>query len=277
MTKIMKRSGGYLAGLFWAVLTIYPFFFTLMSSFKNNDEIFSSAAAPLQLPAQFRIENYVEALVTGNMAQCLLNSLVLSAASTALVLLLAAMSAFVLARLPGKLNNTIYLYFTLGIMIPIHSTLVPLTKIVNSLRGQNSYLMLMVIYAAFNLPLAVMIIAANMRGISKSMDESALLDGCSALRLFSSIILPLSLPGLSTVGIITFLYIYNDLLFGVLFLSNRDLYTISLGMQTFVGSKVTTYGPIFASIIIAVIPMIIVYLLFQSKVEAGLTAGAVKE
>ncbi len=109
------------------------------------------------------------------------------------------------------------------------------------------------------------------------MDESAILDGCGPLRLYGNIIIPLTLPAISTAGIITFLYVYNDLLFGVMFISNKSMYTITLGMLTFVGAKVTEYGPIFASIIITVLPMVIIYLLFQEKVESGLAAGAVKE
>jgi raffinose/stachyose/melibiose transport system permease protein len=275
--RTIKYAVIYLLGIFWAIVSIYPLIFTLMSSFKNNDEIFSATASPLRMPDVFRVENYTEALVTGNMARSLLNSFFLAAMSTMAVLLAASMVAFVISRYKYKIGGLIYMYFVLGIMIPIHATLVPLMKTVNFIQGHNNYIVLIAIYAAFNLPLAILIITGNMRVIPRSIDESAHMDGCTPLRLFISLIMPLSAPALATVGIITFLYVYNDLLFGVMFLSKNELHTISLGMQTFVGSKITTYGPIFASIIISMVPMITIYLFFQSKVEAGLTAGAVKE
>lgn len=276
--KHMKRGFAYLLGGFWALVTLYPLFFVLISSFKNNNEIFSSANSAMQLPTVLRFENYHDALVVGGMARALLNSLQLAGMSTVITVLLASMVSFTLSRFRYKLRDVVYMFFLLGIMIPVHATLVPLSKIVAvTLKANNNLFVLALVYTAFHLPLAVMIITAAMRGISASMDEAALMDGCGPFRLYARIILPLAVPALSTVSILTFLYVYNDLLFGVLFISKQELYTIPRAMQTFVGSKITTYGPIFASIILAIGPMIVIYLLFQSKVEQGLTAGAIKE
>lgn len=272
----LKSLPIYILASIWAVITLYPILFTIFSSFKNNDEIFSSAASALKLPTSLRFENYVDAFTKANMLKCLFNSVVISGLSTLLVLLLASMVSFVIARLSYKINNIILLYFTLGVMIPIHTTLVPLLKVVNALHGQNSYVMMIFLYTAFNLPIAILLITGHMKGITKSMDESAIIDGCGPIRLYGNIIMPLTMPAISTAGIITFLFVYNDLLFGIMFISNKNMYTITLGMLTFVGSKVTEYGPIFASIIISIIPMVIIYLLFQEKVEGGLAAGAVK-
>lgn len=272
----LKSLSVYILASIWAVFTLYPILFTIFSSFKNNDEIFSSSASALKLPVALRLENYAEAFTKANMAKCLFNSILISVCSTLLVLILASMVSFVIARLNYKINHAILLYFTLGVMIPIHTTLVPLLKIVNSLHGQNNYVILILIYATFGLPLAILIVVGQMKGISRSLDESAIIDGCGPVRLYSGIIMPLAMPAVSTAGIITFLYVYNDLLFGVMFISNKGMYTITLGMLMFVGAKVTEYGPIFASIIISVIPMIIIYLMFQEKVENGLAAGAVK-
>ncbi|HEX2926586.1 MAG TPA: carbohydrate ABC transporter permease [Ruminiclostridium sp.] len=273
----LKHLPIYIVACIWVVVNLYPLLFTVISSFKNNDEIFSSGTSALKLPASLRFSNYVEAFTKANMARCLMNSILIAGCSTLLVLLFASMVSYVISRFNYKINTALLLYFTLGVMIPIHTTLVPLLKIVNSLHGQNSYLMIIILYTTFNMPMAILLIVGHMKGITKSMDESAILDGCGPVRLFSSIILPLALPAISTAGIITFLYVYNDLLFGVMFISDKSMYTITLGMLTFVGSKMTEYGPIFASIIISVLPMIIIYLLFQEKVESGLAAGAVKE
>ena len=270
-----KKFPSYLFACLWAVITIYPLVFTVLSSLKNNTEIFSDSA--LRLPQTLRFENYENALVVGNMARSLLNSIVIAGCATVVVLLLASMVGFAISRFNPKITRFIYMFFTLGLLVPVHSTLVPLYKIVNQIKGPyDSYPVIIIIYATFNLPLAILIMTSGMRAISRSLDESAIIDGCGPFRVFGRIVLPLTLPSVSTVGIITFLYVYNDLLFAVLFISSKENYTVTKAMQTFVGSKITTYGPIFASIIVAIIPMIVIYLLLQSKVEKGLAAGAIK-
>jgi raffinose/stachyose/melibiose transport system permease protein len=135
----------------------------------------------------------------------------------------------------------------------------------------------MLIYVAFQLPLSVFIITGYMKGISRELDEAAEMDGCSPPRLFFRIILPISKPAIATSAIISFLFFYNELIFAVVFLSEKVKFTISLGMLQFVGYRTVQMGPIFASIVVSIIPMITIYLLFQNQVQHGMVAGAVKE
>jgi len=277
MNKIgLKKLIIYFFATIWGIMTLYPLIFTILSSFKNNDEIFSAASSVFQLPKNISWDNYIAAIEEANILRSLVNSVFISICGTIVVIVSAAMVAFVVTRLRFKGSKYIALYFALGLMIPVYSTLIPLVKMVNRIGGSNSYPTLIIIYAAFNLPLAVLLLIGQMQKIDKSMDESAILDGCSTVRLFVNIIFPLSKPTISAIGIITYLYIYNDLLFGVMLISDASKYTVAVAMQSFVGAKVTSYGPIFASIIIAIIPMLIIYMLFQTQIEKGLAAGAIK-
>ncbi|WP_239617746.1 carbohydrate ABC transporter permease [Cohnella mopanensis] len=271
------RLGGSLLYLFsavWALITLYPLVFTAMSSFKTTDEIYS---APFKLPSLYSFSNYARALFDAGMLRAIGNSFGIAIVSTLSVILLGSLASFVLARLGLKFGNAVLLYFLLGIMIPVHTTLVPLMKLVSGVQGQNHYLTMVLIYTAFHLPFAIFLISSHMRGIGKELDESAALDGCGPIRLFASIIFPLTMPAIATAFILTFLYVYNDLIFAVIFISDKSMFTIPLTMLTFVAKSLTEYGPIFASIIVSIIPMIVVFLIFQERVVSGLAAGAVKE
>lgn len=262
-------------GVIWAIVTLYPFVITLFSSLKNNDEIFS---AMLSMPRNPIWQNYIDALMGARIARCILNSLVVSVGSTVGIVLLSSLISYVLARTDFKLAKLVYLLFLTGIVLPIYATLIPLAKMTTriSFMKSNDFFTLMLIYIATNLPTAVFIITGFMKTIKKELDEAAIIDGCSVPRLFFSIILPISMPALSTAAILSFLNCYNEMTFALVFLSDRAKYTISLGMLYFSGEKVVAMGPMFAAIVISSIPMVIIYLLFQEKIQSGMITGAVK-
>lgn len=274
-----KSIGSWFLSIFavaWSIITLFPFIITILSSFKTNDEIFG---AMLQWPSKLIWANYHAAMTTANMGRSILNSIYLSSISTVLLVIAASLTSFVFARMQIKFTKFLYMLFVFGILLPIHATLIPLAKIISStpFLSSNSYFTLMLIYVAFQLPIAVFIITAFMNGISKELDEAAIIDGCTTPRLFFNIILPITKPAIATTAIISFLFFYNELVFAVVFLSEKSLYTISLGMLQFVGYRTVQMGPIFASIVVSIIPMLTIYLLFQNQVQKGMVAGAVKE
>lgn len=279
MNKLKRTPGEWVIAafaVFWAIITIYPFIITIMSSVKSNDEIFG---AMMSLPKVLHLENYTVAMTTANMGRSIMNSIMLSSMSTVLLIITASLTSYVFARSSFSFTRVIYMLFVLGIILPIHATLIPLAKMISSIPflHSNSYTTLMLIYVAFQLPLSVFIITGFMKGISKELDEAAVIDGCSPPRLFFLVILPISKPAIATSAIISFLFFYNELIFAVVFLSDTLKYTISLGMLQFVGYRTVQMGPIFASIVVSILPMITVYLLFQNQVQHGMVAGAVKE
>lgn len=259
--------------VFWLLVTLYPLSFTIISSFKDNTEIFSR---PMSLPSVLRIENYSKALLQAKILRNIANSLFLSVVSVTLLLFLVAICSYVLARQKARWAGVAYLVFLSGFLLPVQSALIPLTKLVSALGGHNSYLMLVILFVSYNAPLSVFLVTGYMKTISKELDEAAFLDGCGYFQTVIHVILPVSTPILATAGIVAFLFIYNDLIFSILFLSRKALYTVSIGLSAFVGERIVEYGPIFASIVLSSLPMVAIYLIFQEKVQKGITDGAIK-
>lgn len=279
MSKVRKEKSYYIMLAFacvWAAATLYPFIITLFSSLKDNDGIFG---AMLSFPSAPVWKNYADALVGARIDRSIMNSLFVSSISTVAILLCASMIAYVVSRTSFVLNKIIMGMFLIGIVIPIYATLIPLAKMVTSIpfMKSNSFFTLILLYTAINLPTSIFIITGYMRGISRELDEAATLDGCSVPMLFFKVIVPVSVPAISTAGILAFLKCYNEMTFALVFLSDRVKYTISLGMLYFSGEKTTAMGPMFAAIVLASIPMVVIYMLFQERIQSGMVAGAVKE
>lgn len=271
--KYVAKFFIYAFSVIWAIITIYPLIFTTFSSFKDNNEIYRNMFG---LPKIIRMQNYVDAITIAGIGTSVLNSVFISVSSTLLLLLIGSMASYVLARHNIRFNNVLLVYFTMGIMIPSQSILIPIVKIINSLHGRNSYLAMIIIYIALYLPINIYIINSYMKTINKEIDESAIIDGCSSIKLLFKIIIPVSMPGISTAGIISFLFIYNELIYASVFLSNKAMQTVSIALLSFRGQMSTDLGPTFAAIVLSIFPVVVIYLLFQEKVEKGLTAGSLK-
>ncbi|CAM3946494.1 carbohydrate ABC transporter permease [Paenibacillus alkaliterrae] len=266
----------YAFSVLCSLVFLYPLLFSFQNSLKDNTEIYSENL--FALPAQWLWSNYKRAIVEGHMDWAVLNSFLYAAAGTVLALILGLMASFVLSRIKFKFREAIYLYFITGLMIPVFSLMIPISRLIGTVNGFNNYVVLIVLYAVIELPFTIFLITGFMRGISKEIDESAVIDGCKPGTLLFRILLPLTMPAVSTAGILAFFSIYNDLIWNVLLISDRSLFNISIALMSFVGQYGSVQmGPTFASIMITIIPTIIVYLLFQEKVENGLSAGAVKE
>lgn len=258
----------------WAVVTLYPLFWTIISSLKTNTEIFSDTFA---LPTIYRFEHYQIAFEKANMGQAVLNSLKISIPTTLLVILFGALASFILARFKFKWINYVYILFIVGVMIPIQSTMIPLVRTMNFVNGTNNYPVIILLFVAWNLPMAIFLMTGYFKGISRELEEAALIDGANPLQLLTNIFVPIGIPAISTAGILTFLFTYNDLIFSLLFINRNNLATVPIALLSFVGFRATEYGPTFASVIISIAPLLIVYLLFQERVESGLSAGALKQ
>lgn len=277
-TKVRKGIGFWILGLcalLWAIITLYPFIVTIFSSLKNNDEILGSM---LNLPKDPIWENYHIAIYDAKILHTILNSIILSVFSTVGMLLFGSMIAYVIARTNHKYNKWILGIFMAGIVLPIYATLVPLMKMVASISflRPNTFYTLILIYIAICLPEGLFIVTGYMKGISKELDEAAIIDGCNTPQLFFRILLPISVPALSTAAIIAFLNCYNEMVFALLFITDKVKYTVSIGLLYFVGKKTVNMGPMFAAIILATLPMLIFYIFFQEQIQSGMVAGAVK-
>lgn len=271
--KIFGKIGIYGFLTLMALMFICPMVFTVLSSFKVNTEIFGS---PFSLPKKFLFENYVEAWKGANMSTYFINSIFISLATVAILVIVASMASYALSRFKLKWGRGMIIFFLSGMMIPIHTILVPVAYVIGMFNLKNNLAALVLIYVAFSLSFSIFVLERFMRSINVSLEEAAIIDGAGFFQIYSKIMLPMTVPAISTVSIFNFLGAWNNVLFPLLFINDNKLKPIALGLLNFNGERGSSYGPLMAAIVITVFVPLVVYLLFQEKVESGLAAGAVK-
>ncbi len=259
--------------IFWALITIMPLVLTLMSSFKTNEEIFGNM---FSLPEKLLVSNYIKAFVDAKMGRSILNSFILASCTSIIVVIIAILASYVLARKTYFFIKPIYMLFILGIMIPVHTTLISISRLASSLNGLNQYWFLILVYATFQLPQAVFLMTGYIKTISKELDEAAIIDGFGTMAVIFRIILPISSPIIATVSIITFMYAYSELIFSIILLTDVNKYPISRALMFFIGERTTKMGPLFASIMLAIGPMLLFYIILHEKIQKGMSEGSVK-
>ena len=275
--KSKKRSTGqyicFVIFVIVALINIYPLVFSIVCSFKGNLEIFSSFTS---LPKRLRFENYVTAWKVGNIGRYFLNTIILSVGTLVIAGLFGALASYVLAKFRFRGKSKIYLLFISGMMIPIQAVLIPLSYIFGKLGIMNNYPVLILLYSAFCFPMTVLVLTGFMNGIPTELEEAMVIDGASIFQVFFKMILPLSVPGIVSVSIFNFIQVWNNLLFPLIFISDKNKGTISMGLLAFFGEYSTDYSSSMAGICLTTIPVIIAYVFFQEKIENGLMSGAIK-
>lgn len=232
--------------------------------------------SPWNLPKKWEFGKYGELLGKYGMGMFFLNSVYYTVTTMAITGLLSLMAAYAFTRLKWKFQGIVFAVFILGLMIPIHSELVPLYIMMSKLGFRNPRFILIGIYTAFSLPISVYILSSFLKGIPREMEESAVIDGCSILRSFFSIIIPLMNPAIATVAILNFIGVWNDFFVALVFISQDKDKTLQLGIAKFQGNFGTDYSYLLAAIVLALFPTVFVYVFFQNRIIQGITAGAVK-
>ena len=271
-----KRVRGimlYIVLSIFAVICLYPVFFTLTSSLKNNTEIFTE---PFSLPRTPQWENYVRAWTIGKMGVYFKNSIILTAATLFVSAIIGSMTSYILAKYTFKGKSFVYILFLAGMMIPIQTVIIPLAFTFGKLGIVDNFPVLVLLYSAFCLSMTVFIVTGYMKGLPDELEEAAVMDGAGHGIVFFRIILPLSMPAIASASIFNFVSAWNNLLFPLVFISKDSMKTISIGLLSFFGAYTSDYGAVMAAIGVSIIPPIIMYILLQEKMEKGLTAGAVK-
>lgn len=277
--RLPKRVflGKFLLQFFLIIVSfvqVYPLIWLAFFSLKDNSEIFSGDVAGF--PKKLLWSNYTKALSDGNVMNYFGNSVLVTAASIILVLILSSMAAYAITRMNWKLSNATMTLILLGMMVPIHAALLPLFMVLKSLHLLNTYWSLIIPYVAFGIPMAVFILGSFFKGVPRELEESAVMDGCGVYRTYFSIILPLIRPAIATVSIFTFLSCWNELMFAVTFINDTHYQTLTVGMMSMVGTYITQWGIIGAGLMITTIPTVIIYLLLNKQVQQSMIAGAVK-
>ncbi|MFC3769057.1 carbohydrate ABC transporter permease [Paenibacillus sp. GCM10012303] len=286
--KAIARSGGGLLGktvqlgkswigklllTIYALLTLYPLIWLFISSFKSNQDFYGK---PFALPSVWQFENFTRAWKIAGIGTALTNSVIVTFASMALTLFLGTLAAYILSRLQFKLKGPIMALFVLGMLIPIHSTLVPLFIMMKKMMILDTHWALILPYTAFELPVAIFVVAAYLTSVPKEVEEAAMIDGNGYWGIFFRVIFPLSIPAMATVAILAFLRFWNDFAFALVFINKQALKTLPLSLSIFSDGFGTDYSLTMAAMTIAVIPTIVIYLIFQEQIMKGMVAGAVK-
>lgn len=273
-SNISMKVIAYTFLIIMAIIFVMPMLFTIISSLKTKLDIFSD---PFALPKNPQWSNYVIAWKDANMSAYFINSVIQSGSTVILTSLISTMAAYALARFDFKLNKVLVLVFMLGMMVPMHTILVPVSYIIGLFNLKNNIFALVLVYVAFNLPFSIMVMITFMKGVNRSLEEAAIIDGANYFQIYSKIMIPLTLPAISTISIFNFMGAWNNILFPLIFINDKRLRPISLGLLNFNGERGSEYGLMMAGIVITVAVPLAIYLLFQEKVESGLAAGAVKE
>ncbi|WP_083180543.1 carbohydrate ABC transporter permease [Paenibacillus yonginensis] len=257
----------------YALVTLYPLYWLFISAFKTNQEFYEH---PFALPQAWAFSNFKRAWELSDMGRAMVNSSIVTFTAIILTLFLGALTAYVLSRFSFRLRGPLTGLFVVGMLIPIHSTLVPLFIMMKNVGILNTYWALILPYACFELPVAIFVIAAYMSTIPKEIEEAAIVDGVGYWGIFLRMMLPLTLPALSTVAILGFLRYWNDFAFALVFINKQSLKTIPLSLSIFSDGFGTDYALTMSAMAMSVLPTIIVFLIFQEQIMKGMVAGAVK-
>ena len=261
--------------LTYTLIALFPVFVIVINSFKSRKAIFADPLA-LPLPGNFDWVGYETVLKQGDFFLYFQNSLVITVASLFFVLLFGAMAAFALSEYRFKGNTLMGLYLALGIMIPIRLGTVAILEMMVASGLVNTLTALVLVYTAQGLPLAVFILSEFMKSISDDLKNAGRIDGLSEYRIFFSLVLPLVRPAMATVAVFTMIPIWNDLWFPLILAPSEEVKTVTLGAQVFIGQFVTNWNAVLAALSLAIVPVLVLYLIFSRQLIRGITAGAVK-
>ena len=274
-SSLSRTIAAHAVLILYTLIALFPVFVIVINSFKSRRAIF---AEPLALPGAgtFDAVGYATVLQQGDFLLYFQNSLIVTIVSIAAVLLFGAMAAFALSEYRFRGNLLMGLYLALGIMIPIRLGTVAILQLMVASGLVNTLVALILVYTAQGLPLAVFILSEFMRGVSADLKNAGRIDGLSEYRIFFRLVLPLVRPAMATVAVFTMIPIWNDLWFPLILAPAEATKTITLGTQVFIGQFVTNWNAVLASLSLAILPVLVLYVIFSRQLIRGITSGAVK-
>ena len=256
-----------------AIIYIVPLLWVLITSLKDDSTLMLS---PWAMPAKIMWGNYEFAWTKGHLGTAMLNSLIVCSITLVVSMLFGSMAAFAIAKLRWKLSKLAMYYFLIGMMIPIHTILIPLFVQFSGWKMSNTLIGIIIPYITFSLPITIYIMVGFFEGIPNELFEAACIDGCSVYKMFGTVAIPLAKTGFMVTGLMSFVSNWNELLLAMVFISDETKKTLPVSLTKFVGPYHTNYCQMFAAIMIAIVPTIIAYVAFANQIVEGLTAGAVK-
>lgn len=273
----MRRSLGQLfihSGLItWGVLAVLPLIWIAITSLKFTHELYSD---PFSLPFSWKWDNYIDAWIHAKMGIYFINSLVVTALSTVILLFVSSTSAFALARFKFRLKGLVWAYVLFGFLIPHTLMLIPLAIFTRKLGIYDSLIGLSLIYAAIGIPWNIFFLRAFMETIPKELEEAAVIDGAGMWSVYWSVILPLTKPALATMATFHILSAWSELILALILTGSESSRTLPVGISLLPGMFTSNEPGVAAGMIITIVPVIIAFAFLQRFVLKGLTAGALK-
>lgn len=252
---------------------LFPLYWMLAASLTPEAQLFE---APSLVPTELSLAHYRALFDARDFLVPIRNSLIVAGLTTALVIPVAALSAYALARMPLPGKRPLLALVLAVSMFPQISIVGPLYLVLRELRLLDTYPGLVLPYLTFSMPLAIWLLTGFFRHFPRELEEAAMLDGATRVRAFREIVLPIAAPGLASTAILTFLYCWNEFLFALSFTLGPDRYTVPVAIALFRGRYQVPWGEVLAGAIVATIPVALIVLAFQRHIVAGLTAGATK-
>ncbi|HQU68694.1 MAG TPA: carbohydrate ABC transporter permease [Albidovulum sp.] len=261
--------------ILWTVIALFPVVVILINSFKSRKAIFQS---PLAFPdaESFSMIGYQTVMKQGDFFLYFQNSMIVTVVSLFLILLFGAMAAFALSEYRFRGNTLMGLYLALGIMIPIRIGTVAILQMMVASGLVNTLTALILVYTAQGLPLAVFILSEFMRQVSDDLKNAGRIDGMSEYAIFFKLVLPLVRPAMATVAVFNMIPIWNDLWFPLILAPSEATKTLTLGSQVFIGQFVTDWNAVLSALSLAILPVLVLYVIFSRQLIRGITSGAVK-
>lgn len=257
-----------------AVIQLFPLIWLVDFSLGSSNEMFTNGL--LIIPEKIRWDNYVKAFVDGNFLHYLRNSVLINTLAVILVIFISIMAAFACQRMKWKLSGFVSTLLVLGMMIPIHATLLPNYKIYSALHLTDTIWALLIPYVAFSMPQGMFLMTGFIQSLPKELEEAAVMDGCGIYRIVFQIVMPLLKPSIATVAIMTFLNNWNEFMMASTYLSTPTWKTLPFSVLEFTGEYSSNYAVQFAVMALTAAPAVIVYVILNKHITKGVAMGAVK-
>ena len=261
--------------ILYTALALFPILLVIMNSFKARKAIFGAPLA-LPTPSTFSLIGYDKVFGDSSIVSYYINSITVTGGTIFFTLLFGAMAAWALTEYKFRWNTTLALFLAIGIMVPIRLGSVSIIQLIVQMNLINTLTALILVYTAQNLPLSIFILSEFIAQIPKDLREAARCDGLSEYNIFFFIVMPLIRPAMATVAVFTMIPVWNDLWFPLLLAPTGGKQTITLGIQQFLGQYITDWNSVLAALSTAIIPVLILYVIFSRQLIRGLTSGAVK-
>ncbi|GGF20813.1 carbohydrate ABC transporter permease [Subtercola lobariae] len=259
---------------FYALLLLIPLYFMIISAFKDNADIFNS---PFAFPTSLSFDNFTNAWTRASMGPGLINSALVTVIAEIITLVLAIPAAYAIARAGGRIGGIVEKFFAAGLLIPGFAALVPTVILSIALQLFHTREFLYLFLPATVLPLSVILLTQFMRSVPAELEESAMMDGANRLRVLISIYIPITIPGIATIAILNFLTFWNEYLYALILAGpDPDVRTVQVALPGLVSQTYTQYGVLLAGALITMVPVYIVYIILNRRLEDALLQGAVK-